>query len=159
MPSPLAHLTAGYVVYEVYRHKRPEHDKVRFGPVPALLIMVVILSLLPDIDSVVGVLTGDFGRFHNNLTHSLFVGFVVALVFGILASWKERSSFWPLLVVALFCYELHVMMDALTVGRGVMALWPFSSVRILSPLPLFYGLHWSDGLRSWSHMVTLLTEA
>jgi membrane-bound metal-dependent hydrolase YbcI (DUF457 family) len=121
--------------------------------------MVALVSMLPDIDSAVGILAGDFGRFHNNATHSLLVGFVVALGVGVVATWKRWGPFWLWTVLALVGYHLHIVMDGFTVGRGVMAFWPFSGQRILSPLPLFYGLHWSDGLLSWRHMVTLLTEA
>ena len=96
--------------------------------------------MLPDLDSVVGVLARDFGRFHNNATHSFFVGFIVALGVGMIATWKRWGAFWSWSIVALIGYYLHVIMDGLTVGRGVMAMWPLSTERVLSPLPLFYGL-------------------
>jgi hypothetical protein len=40
----------------------------------------------------------------------------------------------------------------------VMALWPLSEKRFLLPVPLFYGLHWSDGWLSLRHVWTVLTE-
>jgi hypothetical protein len=49
-------------------------------------------------------------------------------------------------------------MDAATVSRGVMALWPLTETRFLAPVTIFYGLHWSDGWISIRHLWTLLTE-
>ncbi|NIV75262.1 MAG: hypothetical protein GWN37_10615, partial [Gammaproteobacteria bacterium] len=44
-------------------------------------------------------------------------------------------------LLTLVCYELHVLLDYLTVGRGVMLLWPLSAERFAPPIYLFYGLH------------------
>jgi membrane-bound metal-dependent hydrolase YbcI (DUF457 family) len=115
-------------------------------------------SLLPDLDSVAGVFAGDFGRYHNNLTHSLFVGPVAALLFGtaMQVAYKRGFGFW--FCVALAAYELHVLMDWTTIGRGVMAWWPLTDTRFRAPISLFYGLHWSQGWLSVRHLWTLVTE-
>jgi inner membrane protein len=159
MPSPLAHMAAGYVIYRLSRPSQPRAIETSFGSISAALLLVAAISVLPDVDSVVGIVSGDFGRFHNNVTHSLLAGLVVASGVGFLAARKRWSRFWLWFVVALVGYELHVVMDALTVGRGVMIFWPLSTERFLSPIPLFYGLHWSDGFLSWRHLVTLVSEA
>jgi peptidoglycan/LPS O-acetylase OafA/YrhL len=39
-----------------------------------------------------------------------------------------------------------------------MLFWPLSAARFESPVKLFYGLHWSDGLVSVKHIWTLLNE-
>ncbi|MGQ0604765.1 MAG: metal-dependent hydrolase, partial [Anaerolineales bacterium] len=88
MPSPIAHVTAGYVLYKLSRHRWPALDTRRLGPFPRLLVITAGLSMLPDIDSVLGFLTGDFGRFHNNVTHSLIVGFAVALAIAAVMQWR-----------------------------------------------------------------------
>lgn len=158
MPSPIAHLTAGYVLYALSRAQQPEPALGRIGPVPGLLAVTAGLSLLPDLDSVVGVLAGDFGRFHNNLTHSLLVGAAVALLFGAAMRAGRGGGFWFWFTVALAAYELHVLMDWTTYGRGVMALWPLTDARFQAPVFLFYGLHWSQGWLSVRHLWTLVTE-
>ena len=158
MPSPIAHLTAGYVLYALSRTHQPQPALARIGPVPGLLAITAGLSLLPDLDSVVGVLAGDFGRFHNNLTHSLLVGAAVALLFGAVMRAVRGGGFWFWFGVALAAYELHVLMDWTTYGRGVMALWPLTSARFQAPVFLFYGLHWSQGWLSVRHLWTLATE-
>ena len=158
MPSPIAHLTAGYAAYALARAYAPKLTLGRVGPIPGLLLLTGGFSLLPDLDAVAGVLLGDFGRFHNNLTHSLFMGLAVALAFGALMRWQRGSGFWYWVALAGLCYELHIVMDWMTVGRGVMALWPFASQRYQAGNPLFYGLHWSEGLFSPRHLLTAATE-
>ena len=158
MPSPIAHLTAGYVLYALSRAHQPEPAPGQIGPIPGLLAVTVGFSLLPDLDSIVGVLAGDFGRFHNNVTHSLFVGAAVALVFGAVMRAVLGRDYWFWFGVALAAYELHVIMDWTTYGRGVMALWPFTDARFQAPVFLFYGLHWSEGWLSVRHLWTLVTE-
>jgi inner membrane protein len=158
MPSPLAHLAAGYAVYAISQTRQPEHERSRKRSVPFLLLVAAGFSILPDVDSVVGLLSGDFGRFHNNLTHSLPVGVVAALLFGGLMRWRRGHGFWFWFAVTLIAHDLHVVMDWATTGRGVMAWWPFSETRFQAPIIVFYGLHWSQGWLSLRHVWTLVTE-
>lgn len=157
MPSPIAHLAAGYIVYRLSRTHEPQPQLKPIGRVPGLLIAAAGFSLLPDVDSIVGFLAGDFGRYHNNVTHSIFVGVAVSLAFAYLMKWwRGAFTFWFLFM--LICYNLHVLMDAATWSRGVMAFWPFSERRFLFPVTLFHGLHWSQGWLSVRHLWTVSTE-
>jgi hypothetical protein len=161
MPSPIAHSVAAYVISRVAARHVGSMRPFRIGRLPktpALLLATLGLSLLPDIDSVPAFITGDFARFHNNITHSLFVGLGVALVAGGIAWLVQRSGFRQWFVIALLCYDLHIVMDFFTVGRGVMALWPLTGERFQSPLKLFYGLHWSEGWVSTRNLWTFVTE-
>ena len=158
MPSPIAHSAMGYVIYYAARSHPSRAVLKKVGPIPTLLLVTTGFSLLPDVDSSIGILAGDFGRFHNNATHSLIVGLGLASVFSAFIWWKKRFGFGYWLVVSLLSYEFHVLMDSATIGRGVMAFWPFSSDRYLSQISLFYGLHWSDGWLSVRHLWTLVTE-
>lgn len=158
MPSPIAHLAVGYAIYRLSRQSEPQPELRQFGPVPGLLAVTAVFSLLPDIDLAVGFLTGDFGRFHNNATHSLIVGAFFSFLFAGLMWWRRRQRFFYWFGVAVVSYWLHIAMDAATISRGVMALWPLTDTRFLAPLTLFYGLHWSDGWISIRHLWTLLTE-
>lgn len=158
MPSPLAHAAAGYAVYEIFR-QRGQAQRAEGALVTAKrFILVVVLTMLPDVDSVVGLLSGNFGRFHNNATHSLFVGLLAAAIVGLLMSRVQAGRFAPWFFLTLLLFELHVVMDYFTIGRGVMAFWPFTAERYLAPVSLFYGFHWSDGLLSVSHLWTIVTE-
>jgi len=156
MPSPIAHVAVGYFVARIAG--RPKARTPSTVPTHVLIGSAVGLSLLPDLDSILGIMTGDFGKYHNNLSHSLFVGLVVALAAGGVAAASGRARFLAGFGIALACFELHVVMDYFTVGRGVMAFWPLTSERFLAPVPLFYGLRWSDGWVSPRHVWTVLTE-
>ncbi len=159
MPSPIAHVATGYVVYRLARRGSDEppallHPRL---PIPALLVATIFLSLAPDLDSALGLLLGDFGRYHNNLSHSLAFGVLVALAAGGLAHFLG-AGFGRGFGLALVCYELHVVMDYFTWGRGVMILWPASPERYSPPLLLFHGVHWSKGWLTWSHLWTVGSE-
>ena len=158
MPSPITHLAAGYAIYRLARDRVPGRTFGQHWRLPGLLVFALIFSMLPDLDSVAAVLLNDFGRFHNQGSHSLLVGLAVALATAGLAALLRAGSLRVWFVVALVAYELHVILDFLTVGRGVMLFWPLTDSRYLSPLLLFYGLHWSDGLFSVNHVITLVTE-
>jgi len=153
------HTTMGYMVYRVFQPEPSRANLRKLGQVPILLIFSILVSMLPDVDSVFGILAGDFGRFHNNATHSLIVGLLVALSMGGVAGLISTYSFRMIFLVTLFGYAAHILLDFFTIGRGVMALWPLSQERFVSPLPVFYGLHWSDGLFSTRHVWTFLTES
>ena len=148
----------GYVIYKISKARKPEEDLGKLGPVPKLLILTIGLSLLPDIDSIAGLLLGNFGRYHNGPSHSLLVGLVVALLFGGIIWRVRRSGFSHWFTIALLSYQFHIIFDYFTIGRGVLLLWPLTSDRFQSPIKLFYGFRWSHGLISITHIWTLLSE-
>lgn len=157
MPSPLAHGAAGYLVHRLRAAQSGE------GAAPGrsgwwALLATIGLSLLPDLDAIPGILSGDFAAYHNNSTHSLAMALPAALAVGGLVWLRGRAGFTFWFTTALVCYQLHVIMDYFTLGRGVMLLWPFSGERYSSPILLFAGVAWSDGLVSSRHLWTLLGE-
>jgi membrane-bound metal-dependent hydrolase YbcI (DUF457 family) len=158
MPSPIAHLAAGYTIYYLSRSRQPQMKAETVGPLPAPLLVAAGFSLLPDVDSLAGLVMGNFGRFHNNVTHSYVVGFLVSLLFAALMYLRQRQGFVYWFFLALLSYDSHVLMDSATISRGVMAIWPFRMERYLLPFRLFYGFHWSDGLLSVRHIWTFLSE-
>jgi len=159
LPSPLAHTTAGYAVYRLLRRRRSDGEP-QVWRLPLILLVTLVFSILPDFDAVAGILAGDIGRYHNQGTHSLVVGLLVALLFAVLLARGRMHAFKAWFPPLLLSYELHVLMDVVTLGeRGVMLLWPLSSARFDVPFTLFYGVRWSEGIFAWQHLVTLATEA
>lgn len=158
MPSPIAHSVAGYAIYQLFRKRIRPRTSGRIGPFPWLLFVTVGFSMLPDVDAAVGVLSGDFGRFHNNLTHSAFVAAVVALASAAFGSLKGLGRFADWFWLTLLCYGMHILMDAATLGKGVMVFWPITDERFMTPVPVFYGFHWSDGWLNRRHWWTVTTE-
>ena len=156
MPSPIAHLATGYAI-SAAADKRLGAPAIRRGKAWRLLF-ILALSLAPDADAVWGILLGDLGRYHNNFLHSLAAGMLTGLGAALAGRFVFRDTAWRWFLVGLLSHWIHVGMDALTVGRGVMLLWPFTASRFQAPFRLFYGLHWSDGLFTVKHFWTLLNE-
>ncbi len=156
MPSPIAHVTAGYLVWRSGREPLTPPDR-RFSS-PAGIAAFAFLSLLPDADAIPGLLFHDLERFHNHFSHSLFSGLILSLMLLSAARTldRPRPALW--MMYALICYWIHLLMDFMTIGRGVMLLWPLTSSRFSSPVKLFIGLHWSAGFWSIRHLETILTE-
>jgi inner membrane protein len=157
MPSPIAHLSAGYAIYRLYKHKLPG-NAYRLKKVPYQLLLIAVLSLLPDLDFLFGLIYGDVEKFHNNISHSLFFGLLVALIVSTLAYWKNRSNFWGWFIVSMLSYDMHVILDIFTGERGVMLLWPLVQDRFSSPVKLFVGVQWGLGLFTIWHVWTILSE-
>lgn len=159
MPSPLMHTVVGFFIYRYFvRNRKASAKFMPSGRSLGFLIVVIAFSLPPDMDAILGIWLNDFGRFHNNWSHSLFFGLIVSTTIGALASCKKKRNFLAWFSIALLCYEMHVIMDFFTVGRGVKLFWPLSQARYESPIKFFYGLHWSDGPVSLRHVLTFATE-
>ncbi len=157
MPSPIAHAAVGVAVHRLYRN-RAANDSDRQPSFAGSLIFALVFSLMPDLDFVPGLLLGDLGRYHNTVSTSIFTGMAVALAVAAAAWFVRRHQVLYWASLALICYELHVIMDYFTIGRGVMLFWPLSTERFQAPAKLFYGLHRSDGLVSVRHIWTLISE-
>lgn len=158
MPSPIAHTAAGFFVYTVFGSRKTFRSLKPVGRIPGLFTISTALSLLPDLDSGAGILAGDFGRYHNNATHSFIVGIIASLGISVIARWRFKGSLRDWFLFSISCYALHVVMDSATIGRGVMAWWPFSAGRWQTRTSLFYGFHWSDGWFSGRHLWTFISE-
>jgi hypothetical protein len=158
MPSPLAHTAAGYAIAKVLLHRYQKKEDNALKKNYQFIIAAIILSLLPDLDAGVGILLGDFGRYHNNISHSLVFALGASFLIGIFMNAVLKGRFWLGFITTLSCYSLHIAMDFVTYGRGVMVFWPFTSQRFQSDMLLFYGLHWSDGFFSVNHLITLANE-
>ena len=159
MPSPIAHIATGVAIGLVT--KRPltvaSNDEQKNQQM-LILRLAVLGSVLPDVDAFVGILMGNFGKYHNNVSHSLAFGLIISL--AVTASIKSFSSlkFNQLVLPVLIGYSIHVLMDATTITRGVMLFWPLTEHRYASPFPIFYGVRWSEGLFSPLHLITIATE-
>ena len=158
LPSPIAHLGVGYVIYQSYKNKLPQY-RHRFLYIPIQLIMVAGLSILPDLDIIPAILFKDMEAYNNNISHSLFLGIPVAVLAAGIFYRIYRANFWIWFVICLISYDLHVVMDALTAERGVMMFWPLTQVRFASSFKIFYGLQWGLGWLSPWHLWTVFTES
>ncbi len=159
MPSPLSHSAAAYALYRLSIAYAPPTRLQQFFPSVRLFFVWLAVTFLPDLDAGLGLATGDLERFHNQFTHSVFSGVIVALSIGCVVWILRKKGFADWFWITLVAYEIHILMDFFTAGRGVMAMWPLSDQRFEAPVQLFYGFHYSDGLLSSRHLITLVNEA
>lgn len=116
-------------------------------------------SLLPDLDAVPGVLTGDLHSFHNQEMHSFAAGLAFALLFAFLFGRRRRVHFSvPVFWITLISHTFHLLMDAVTYGRGLRLFWPIHSGRFPPPVEVFGGLRWSEGIWYAGHWITVIEE-
>lgn len=138
MPLPLGHIAIGLATHEVGT-TRSAFSRWK------LFAAIVVLSNLPDIDVIFGLLFHWNGSaFHRGPTHSL----LFALVFGFLASraaviWDRlpRLGFWT-------CFSLilsHVAADALLSTSAVSFFWPLET-------------NWSGGHSGWGDVIGMVLK-
>jgi hypothetical protein len=138
MPLPLGHIAIGLATHEVGT-ARSAFSRWK------LFAAIVVLSNLPDVDVLIGLLFHWNGSaFHRGPTHSL----LFALVFGFLASraaavWDRlpRLGFWT-------CFALilsHVAADALLSTSAVSFFWPLET-------------NWSGGHTGWGDVVEMVLK-
>lgn len=123
------------------------------------LLIVAGLSLLPDLDFIAGILFGDVGRRHNNISHSLTFSILAGALAGTVASVARIATFKRWFLVASAYYTLHLFLDFWSTKRGMMLWWPFSDRRVVAPAKLFYGFRWKEPPWSRHHRRMLLTES
>jgi membrane-bound metal-dependent hydrolase YbcI (DUF457 family) len=138
MPLPLGHIAIGLATHE-WTTTRSAFSRWR------LFAAIVVLTNLPDIDVVLGLLLQWNGSaFHRGPTHSL----LFALVMGVLASrapriWGRlpRLGFWT-------CFALilsHVAADAWLSTSAVSFFWPLET-------------NWSAGHSGWQEVVAMVLK-
>lgn len=152
MPSPVFHVFAGVSIAGAVSGG---WRSVRFKT----LVASLFFSMLPDADVAVGLAAGDVATYHNNLSHSPFFALMICTLLWLLARrvLPELSRGRLALLTYGGC-GLHVALDSMTYGRGIMLAWPFSGERFRAPVEVFRGVRWSEGLWARPHLETLSNE-
>lgn len=158
MPSPIAHLSVGYAIYGHYQNTLPKGSS-KVWKLSLQMIIVMGLSMLPDLDVVPAILFRNMRGYHNNISHSFLFAIPVAFLIAGIFHPVYGSSYWLWFLICLISYDLHVFMDALIAERGVMMFWPLTERRYTSPIQIFLGLKWGQGWFSIWHLWTILTES
>lgn len=155
MPSPYAHLIAGITIATPYLSTKAKALRHKED-----IATLIGFSLLPDLDVIPGLMLGDIAAHHNQFTHSMAFGLSVCLLYSIIRRVAPAPrSFGRTFTLSATAYGLHLLMDFLNYGRGLMLFWPFTEQRYAPPVLLFYGLRRSDGWLSPDHLITFATES
>jgi hypothetical protein len=147
MPSPVAHLLGGSVVYLAGTSGK-QGSRLLLGS-------TVLGSIVPDFDFAPGILIGNPSAFHHGISHSL--GFAILFgtaVFLVLRYFQYSDIATRAALLGVFSYAFHAVLDSVSVGGGaktVPLLWPFSLRECGTNLNLFGHFH-HDGLADgiWS---------
>ena len=155
MPSPYAHMIAGSMLTMPRLVTSPLSWRQKED-----IATLFLFSILPDLDAIPGLLTGNLPAYHNQITHTIAFGLGSCLAASALRRILPNApSFRNTFALTSAAYGLHLLMDWFTPGRGLMLFWPLSHQRFASPFPLFYGLRHSDGLLSSRHIITFASES
>jgi inner membrane protein len=141
MPSPIVHSVSGYAIARLF----PSHRSLRSGKGFGSLAYGVFIAVLPDLDLIPQLLTGE--KYHRGASHSLTFAIATAVVaYGVGYLFTKRYSL-SLLLSTLFLYSSHLLLDLFTAGSaGIQLFWPFTTVYFKSPVPLFPSTYWSKPL-------------
>jgi len=154
MPSPIAHLAAASLLGPVF--SRPHDDTWMRGKI---WFLSLFFSLAPDLDVIPALLFRDFIGFHNQASHSITFSVVFVLVMAPLIDTLIRGpGITRALAIGMTGTLMHVLMDWMTWGRGVMLGWPWTDARFMMDPPIFIGLRWSEGVFSAHHLRTMANE-
>jgi membrane-bound metal-dependent hydrolase YbcI (DUF457 family) len=121
MPLPLGHVAIGLAANELASETRAPLGRLK------VIVLIFILSNLPDVDIVIGLLWHWNGcAFHRGPTHSLLFAILAALFYVRLS---RRSSFFPTMSVrACFLIVLsHVLADYFLTNSAVSLFWPLET--------------------------------
>lgn len=126
----------------------------------ALQAMMLVALLAADVDFALKLLPDAPLNDHGTVVHSLLAAVVAGLLFAAVGRWLVRlpMSLWTLAMAGGLAYASHLAMDAMTRGRGIMLLWPFTEQRYSTPVWIFFGAEHSQLLAWRLHLITLSTE-
>jgi len=133
MASPVGHTLSGFSLYLLIRGK----PGTRLTTLEAATVLVV--SNLPDLDLIPGLVMGDSSMWHHRITHSFFFAFILSVCIllapVLLRGANKIDGRMIVSVGAVIC--LHVGLDFFTTDphppHGSQVLWPFSREYYLSP--------------------------
>ena len=137
MPLPIGHAVIGFTTRRIF-----SAEESGFGRWKTLLV-VLLLSNLPDVDVLLGIVfQGNGNVFHRGPTHSLMFAFVGGfLATRILGLWSRlpRFSF----KVSFLLILSHVAADLVFTSSPVSFFWPVT-------------VNWSHGIIELRHVVNLV---
>jgi inner membrane protein len=166
MPSPVGHSLIGLAIGCAWLLKP--------APLRALareawarrwpLLGAMAVANAPDLDYVPGLVTGDLNAYHHAYTHT--IAWTALVTAALWLAWRStgRRAGWSLFILlfALGCSHLAAdwMTDDGRAPYGIMAWWPISDERMISPSPVFMRLHkraWSEFLQ-WHNVEAVAVE-
>ena len=157
MPSPLAHSSLILLARPLLGARR--FDDLSRRQRWVLLGLIIFALCVPDVDFLFRIWSTKAVFDHGGMLHSFVMAAVFGVVFAVVGRWVARLPFThvSLWCLGTGCFVSHLILDALTRGRGPMLFWPLSVERF-PVAALFYGAEHSQPLAWRLHLITLATE-
>ncbi|WP_088242460.1 metal-dependent hydrolase [Calothrix rhizosoleniae] len=153
MPSPIAHSVSGYILGKILPL---EQRKVSIHKTFYWQIYAVFVAIFADFDFIPQLITGE--KYHRGLTHSLSFTLGFSAILALIVSYLWKSSYKQIFLRTFLFYISHLCLDFFSEGRGIKLFLPFIDSFFRSPVIIFPGFHYSMGLWSYSHILTLTFE-
>lgn len=155
MPSPIVHAVTGFALAKFLPLQQPLSHGLKQSNLP--LFYSVFLAAAADLDFVPQLILG--GNFHRGLSHSLLFTVAFSAIAAFIASSWWKTSYQQLFNCSLVLYGSHLLLDYFSAGRGIKVFLPFIDRFYKSPITLFPGIKYSEGLWHSSHIPALIFEA
>ena len=135
MPLPLGHAVIGLTIHDAVTKEESALKKWRVA------CCIVILSNLPDVDVLLGLLfVGNGNAFHRGPTHSVLFALVMALVMS-----RASKFYAPIprmgFTLSFLLILSHVVADLLFTPSSVSLFWPLE-------------VTWSSGYSGWVEVIS-----
>ena len=157
MSSPIAHCSLILAAWPPVRRRLPAGTPVSRKRLAVAAVLVALMA--PDADLLMFPWAGpDLRTFHNYFSHSLLLAPIFGIAFGFLCRLLTGGRWTFYAIVGCLCYVSHILVDAVTWGRGVQMFWPLTDQRFSAPFCLFYGVRHSVGAPWTSYLITVAND-
>jgi membrane-bound metal-dependent hydrolase YbcI (DUF457 family) len=147
MPSPIAHSLFGIClgasskkeVINIFQNNYLNY------------LLIIIISVIPDLDVIPGFFVGLPAKYHHGLSHSFFSAIIFGLLFSYLIYIFKKKYFFARFLFFTIIYSFHIIFDLFSVdtgevnGFGMPIFFPFSSFLYRSSVSLFSSSLTKDG--------------
>lgn len=146
MPSPVGHSLLGFVIFHLFKRKHVKWNIL-------IIVIIIIISNLPDFDFIPGILTGEPNRYHHGISHSFgFVLILSGVIYFALNFWDKTKS--RMLTGWFFIFSsLHIILDFFandtTQPFGEPLFWPLWSSYVISPYSIFFDIRRSNDIKEF----------
>ncbi|NET04038.1 MAG: metal-dependent hydrolase [Symploca sp. SIO2B6] len=153
MPSPLLHSVSGYILSELLPQVKLSTTKSSNWYIQ--FFYPVLVATCADFDFIPQIITGH--KFHRGPTHSILFALIFSISLGILINYLWKGWYRKIFCSILILYSSHLFLDFFT-SQGIPLLWPLINIRLKSPISIFPGVHHSQGLFHYSHLIFIIFE-
>jgi inner membrane protein len=140
MPSPLGHSLMGYIIHRATASPAEEQQWQRIA-------LYVFAANAPDLDLILGLLTGDPNRYHHGISHSIGFALLFAVVFSLFLALRTQETTGRNFAIFFGLYSSHIALDYFSIDTsapyGEPLFWPSSNEYYIAPFAFLPDI-WRD---------------